>query len=198
MYKELWMSRVIFCCLFYCRWSAIAAQLPGRTDNEVKNHWHTYLKKRLSQEQSSPSVSITSHTAADSDLSPEQAIREPSGELEIHCDNIPSDSSAAAISATGLKSGVIPLLSSPVASSSSEPISLSTIETGSAQVPISSWELDISSAEMCAVSPGRFWTEPFIPDTSFDMMIPGCYSELYSCQEHFSLMFESHVLYSLW
>ncbi|KAK1267386.1 Transcription repressor MYB5 [Acorus gramineus] len=29
------------------RWSSIAAQLPGRTDNEVKNFWNTHLKKRL-------------------------------------------------------------------------------------------------------------------------------------------------------
>ncbi|KAJ3682340.1 hypothetical protein LUZ60_014913 [Juncus effusus] len=29
------------------RWSAIAAQLPGRTDNEIKNIWHTHLKKKL-------------------------------------------------------------------------------------------------------------------------------------------------------
>nr|AXY87677.1 myb-related protein Myb4-like protein [Cymbidium sinense] len=29
------------------KWSAIAAKLPGRTDNEIKNVWHTHLKKRL-------------------------------------------------------------------------------------------------------------------------------------------------------
>ncbi|XP_077234300.1 transcription factor MYB92-like [Tasmannia lanceolata] len=31
------------------KWSAIACQLPGRTDNEIKNFWNTHLKKKLLQ-----------------------------------------------------------------------------------------------------------------------------------------------------
>ncbi|ONK62036.1 uncharacterized protein A4U43_C08F36130 [Asparagus officinalis] len=29
------------------RWSIIAAQLPGRTDNDIRNYWNTRLKKKL-------------------------------------------------------------------------------------------------------------------------------------------------------
>lgn len=29
------------------KWSAIAARLPGRTDNEIKNYWNTHIRKKL-------------------------------------------------------------------------------------------------------------------------------------------------------
>ncbi|KAF5817573.1 putative transcription factor MYB-HB-like family [Helianthus annuus] len=40
----------IICSLYASigsRWSLIAAQLPGRTDNDIENYWNTKLKKKI-------------------------------------------------------------------------------------------------------------------------------------------------------
>ncbi|CAK9196678.1 unnamed protein product, partial [Sphagnum troendelagicum] len=50
------------------RWSLIAAQLPGRTDNDVKNYWNTRLKKKLS-EVGDPTVVVAAAASSSSSSS---------------------------------------------------------------------------------------------------------------------------------
>ncbi|KAK4772187.1 hypothetical protein SAY86_013962 [Trapa natans] len=47
-----------------CRWSRIARKLPGRTDNEIKNYWRTYMRKKAQEKKRAMSSSSSSSSSS--------------------------------------------------------------------------------------------------------------------------------------
>jgi transcription factor MYB, plant len=49
LFLVLWIGIDLRRFIISCSWSQIAARLPGRSDNEIKNFWNSRLRKKLRQ-----------------------------------------------------------------------------------------------------------------------------------------------------
>uniref|UniRef100_A0A6N2N372 Uncharacterized protein n=1 Tax=Salix viminalis TaxID=40686 RepID=A0A6N2N372_SALVM len=96
------------------RWSLIAGRVPGRTDNQVKNHWNTHLSKKLGVKQRKCKINASSsksskesgaNSRTELKSNDDGSISCRKDEAEIH--NVMEDSSEKVRETTSLQDPVL-------------------------------------------------------------------------------------------
>ncbi|KAG4968737.1 hypothetical protein AAZX31_12G188100 [Glycine max] len=148
------------------RWSLIAAQLPGRTDNEIKNYWHTNLKKKYHQQ----NVNAETEVSKSKDhQSPDEALPKPNNVDDVPFQNLPPTSQSTDSCTTSS------IIISPTQFSITTTGRSSDDSKEKFDIP---YEDEFAFADVMNES---FWLEPYVVDISCypsDVLVaePDCFS----------------------
>ncbi|KAL4351827.1 hypothetical protein GQ457_06G004520 [Hibiscus cannabinus] len=137
------------------KWSAIAAQLPGRTDNEVKNHWHTNLKKRFQDK--------TLETQADGQIKRGTSKEKEETKLNNHDLQIVPASPPLILESSVSHSPAQPASSDQFSSDTKDN---NSVESNKDSVTDDDYNSNKALFEAFEADSGSFWTEPFFWDNS--------------------------------